>query len=193
MVAGLARTVLRSRQLTLRHICRSGVCQAPVTLPDVANSTTPDLVSSERDVLLHYLNKMRRAIVGSSESLNETQLRHRGVPSGTSILGVIYHLADVERHWFRLVFLSENIVCEMSMDVPPDMKPEEVITAYSTACSDSDRIVGEHPDLSTLATGTEPGRSRHHSLREILTHMIEETARHAGHVDILREQLVARA
>ena len=152
------------------QICRSGVCQAPVTLPDVANSTTPDLVSSERDVLLQYLNKMRRAIVGSSESLNESQLRHRGVPSGTSILGVIYHLADVERHWFRLVFLSENIVCEMSMDVPPDMKPEEVITAYSTACSDSDRIVGEHPDLSTLATGTEPGRvGITHSARSSLT------------------------
>ncbi len=141
--------------------------------------------------MLHYLNKMRRALVKSNESLNETQLRHRGVPSGTSILGVIYHLADVERHWFRLVFLNEDIVCEMSMDVPPDIHSEEVIAAYLTACSDSDRIVGECPDLSTLATGTEPGRSQHRSLREILTHMIEETARHAGHVDILREQLVA--
>ena len=85
---------------------------------------------------------------------------------------MIYHLVDVER-WFHLS-LGEDIVCEISMDVPPEFSSEAVVAGYRDACGRRDQIVRDCPSSSTLATGTEPGRSRHHSLREILAHMIEE-------------------
>src|SRR5438128_11667065 len=88
---------------------------------DVADTTGPDLIRSERDVLLRYLNKMRDAVVVTSESLTDEQLRTPGVPSGTNLLGLIRHLTGVEQHWFRLVFLGEKLMCNMSMDVPASL------------------------------------------------------------------------
>jgi Protein of unknown function (DUF664) len=77
----------------------------------VADIADPDLISSERDVLLRYLNRMRAAVVGAPESLSDGQVRAPGVPSGTNLLGLIQHLTGVEQHWFRLVFLGEDLVC----------------------------------------------------------------------------------
>lgn len=148
-----------------------------------------DLVGSERDVLLAYLNKMRKAVVRTCEGLTEEQLRSPGVPSGTNLLGLIQHLTGVEQHWFQLVFLGENLVPDMSMDVPADATREQLVAAYRAACTRSDEIVRACSDLSTLAEIVNPGEDKKDSLRSILGHMIEETARHAGHADILREQI----
>ncbi len=155
-------------------------------MPD---ATAPDLVGSERDVLLHYLNKMRDAVVRTSVGLTEAQQRTPGVPSGTSILGIIQHLTAVERHWFERVFLGADRDSDDSMDVPPDVRTADVVAAYREACARSDEIVRACPDLSTMARIVNPGEDELDSLRRILAHMIEETARHAGHADILREQI----
>ena len=72
-------------------------------------NSAPDLVGSERDVLLHYLNKNREAVVRTSEGLTDAQLRSPGVPSGTSLLGLVRHLTGVEEH--RLVLDSYAILC----------------------------------------------------------------------------------
>ena len=61
-------------------------------------STGPDLIGSEREVLLHYLNKMRAAVVRTTEGLTDDQQRTPGVPSGTNLLGLIQHLTGVEEH-----------------------------------------------------------------------------------------------
>jgi uncharacterized damage-inducible protein DinB len=156
-------------------------------LDGVADTTGPDLIRSERDALLRYLNKMRDAVVKSSESLTNEQLRSPGVPSGTNLLGLIQHLTGVEQHWFRLVFLGEDLVCDMSMDVPASATREAVVTAYREACVRSDEIVRGCQDLSTLSATANLGEDEQVSLRVIVAHMIEETARHAGHADILRE------
>jgi uncharacterized damage-inducible protein DinB len=138
-------------------------------------------------VLLRYLNKMRDAVVTASESLTDNQLRSPGVPSGTNLLGLIQHLTGVEQHWFRLVFLGEDLVCNLSMDVPAGATRDEMVTAYREACAGSDGVVRACPDLSTLSAIANPGEDEQVSLRVIVAHMIEETARHAGHADILRE------
>jgi uncharacterized damage-inducible protein DinB len=153
----------------------------------VADTTGPDLIGSERDVLLHYLNKMRDAVVRTSEGLTDAQQHTPGVPSGTNLLGIIQHLAGVERHWFRLVFLGEDLVCNMSMDLPANVTRSDVVTTYQAACARSDDIVRACPELSTLSAIANPGEDEQVSLRVIVAHMIEETARHAGHADILRE------
>jgi len=155
----------------------------------MGDSTDYDPVGSERDVLLAYLNKMRDAVVRTSEGLTEEQQRTPGVPSGTNLLGLIQHLTGVEEHWFQRVFLDENRDINKSMDVPADATHDEVVAAYRKACARNDDIVGACPDLSTMAKIANPGEDQKDSLRVIVAHMIEETARHAGHADILREQI----
>ena len=149
----------------------------------------PDLVGSERDVLLNYLNKNRDAVVRVSEGLTDEQQRAPGVESGTNLLGIIQHLTGVEEHWFRFVFLGEDIVPNESMDVRADATRIEIVGAYRAASAASDAIIRACPDLSTLARAENPGENGRPSLRRIAAHMIEETARHAGQADILREQI----
>jgi uncharacterized damage-inducible protein DinB len=152
-------------------------------------SSAPDLVGSERDVLLNYLNKNRDAVVRVSEGLTDEQQRTPGVPSGTNLLGLVQHLTSVEEHWFRFVFLGEDIEPDESMDVPPGISRDDVVAAYRAACARSDEIIRSCPDLSTLAAIENPGEDERDSLRRIAAHMIEEIARHAGQADILREQI----
>jgi len=155
----------------------------------MGGSTIYDLGRSEREVLLYYLNKMRAAVVRTSEGLTDEQQRAPGVPSGTNLLGLVKHLTGVEEHWFQRVFLDEGGDRDDSMDVPVNASREEIVAAYREACARSDEIVRTCPDLSTMARIANPGEDRKDSLRVIVAHMIEETARHAGHADILREQI----
>jgi uncharacterized damage-inducible protein DinB len=148
-----------------------------------------DLKYNERYVLLGYLNKLRAAVVQACEGLTEAQVRQPGVPSGTNLLGLIQHLTGVEEHWFRRVFLGEQLAANKSMQVPTDLTRDQVVAAYRQACARSDEIVRACPDLSMRAPIPNPGEQQRDSLRVILGHMLEETARHAGHADILREQI----
>ncbi len=153
------------------------------------DDTARHLVGSERDVLLHYLNKMRDAVVRTSEDLTDEQQRSPGVPSGTNLLGIVQHLTGVEVHWFQRVFLGRDVDVDLSMDVPVGMTRADVLAAYRAACARSDEIVRSCADLSTMSAIANPGEDSNASLRTITTHMIEETARHAGQADILREQI----
>ena len=72
-----------------------------MNLGGMRDTSGPDLVGSERDVLLYCLNKMRDAVVRTSEGPTDQQQRIPGVPSGTNLLGLIQHLTGVEVHWFR--------------------------------------------------------------------------------------------
>jgi uncharacterized damage-inducible protein DinB len=156
----------------------------------MGDNTGHELAESEREVLLYFLNKMRDAVVRTSERLTEKEQRAPGVPSGTNLLGLIQHLTGYEEHWFGRVFLGEDRDIDTSMEVPAGAAREEVVAAYRQACARSDEIVRACPDLSTLARDTNPGQENSQaSLRRIVVHMIEETARHAGHADILREQI----
>ena len=149
----------------------------------------PDLVASEREVLLHYLNKMRDAVVRCCDGVSDVRQRAPGVPSGTNVLGLVQPLTGMEIHWFRRVYRGEDVIGGESMEVPAAIAADEVVAAYRAACADSDAIVRACPDLSTMAAIANPGQDDKASLRRILAHMLEETARHAGHADILREQI----
>jgi uncharacterized damage-inducible protein DinB len=148
-----------------------------------------DTAESESDVLLFFLGRVREAVIGASAGLTSEQQRMPGVPSGTSLLGLIKHLTAIEEHWFQRVFLGDDRDIDKSMDVPAAATRDELMAAYRRACARSDEIVRACPALSTLAKTSNPGEARVVSLRRILAHMIEETARHAGHADILRERI----
>ncbi len=155
----------------------------------MGDGTGRDLLESERDVLLFFLNRVRDAVVRASAGLTGEQQRLPGVPSGTNLLGLIRHLTAVEEHWLQRVFLGGDCIIDMSMDVPAGATRNEVVAAYRQACARSDEIVRACPALSAVARIANPGEDQAVSLRRIMVHMIEETARHAGHADILREQI----
>lgn len=157
-----------------------------------------DVTATECDTLLFLLNRERDAVIRISEDLPEAVVRTPGVPSGTNLLGLIRHLTAMEVRWFQQIFLGGPGDDDGSMRVPAGVSREEVVAAYRRACARSDQIAAECRDLSTLSTETarlpastsrdaDPGESGRVSLRMVIAHMLEETSRHAGHADILRE------
>ena len=154
---------------------------------------------TERDELLFFINRLRDGVVRTSEGLTDEQLRAPGVPSGTNLLGLLSHLTAMEEHWFQRIFVGTAPERDWSMTVPDGLSRDAVVADYRAACAESDRILLACDDLAALSVGTarlpastagdaEPGATRRVSMRSIVVHMIEETARHAGHADIIRER-----
>lgn len=155
----------------------------------VSDEEAPVSIELETEVLLFFLNRLRNAVVDASAGLTDEQQRTPGVPSGTNLLGLIRHLAAVEQHWFVQVFLGRDCEIDDSMRVPVQETHARVVRGYRRACAKSDEIVRAAPDLTVLAQVTTSGSDGPVSLRRIVAHMIEETGRHAGHADILRERI----
>lgn len=147
---------------------------------------------SERDVLEAFLDHYREVIASGVEGLDEQQARARLVPSLTTPIGLVSHCAAAERSWMQFVMDgrpdSELTGPRSSRDaswiVPDDVPIADVVAAYREVCAESREITGRF-DLDH-EFGFD-GRSV--TLRWIHVHMIEELARHAGHADILREQI----
>ena len=134
---------------------------------------------------MEFLNYLRRAMISNVEGAPEPQVRTAGVPSGTSVLGLVKHLGYVERFYF----LGED-VNDWSATFRPtsDDTVDSVLDSYREAVSQANAIIDACENLSQPA----PRSARPQpapSMRWILVHMIEETGRHAGHADILREQI----
>lgn len=147
---------------------------------------TPFTVADEKTTLLDFLNYLRDSIILKTKGLGDDDLRRPLVPSGTNLLGLVNHLARVEGSWFQLVFAGRDIELH-SGDFHPDgsISSTDIIRRYEAAITESNRIATETDDLETLARHEYKGTRL--SLRWILIHMIEETGRHAGHADIIRE------
>lgn len=148
---------------------------------------------TEREVLEGFLEYHRNTLKRRLDGLTEEQARRRLVPSQTTLIGLVRHLAAVERGWFQRILAqrpAEEIDGnsrgdEVSWTVGPQETIAEVTAEYDEACGRSREIAAgfaldhavPHPRLGQV------------SLRWIYVHMIEETAQHAGHADILREQI----
>ena len=146
--------------------------------------------------MLHaFLDKQRDIVVWKIEGLDDEALRRPMTPSGTNLLGMVKHLAAVDYGWFCDTFGRETEPLPFDDDdenadlrVRPEETTEEILSFYARARAAADGVIAE---LDLDATGT----SWHGdtvSLRWVLLHMIEETARHAGHMDIVRELIDAR-
>jgi len=145
---------------------------------------------AEKESLQVALDRHRDAVLWKLEGLDEEQARRPMVPSGTSLLGLVKHLASVEFGWFCEPFgrPSEAVQFDES-DPQADLRPEpdettaDIVAYYGRARAAADRVIDEVglEDLGTAWFGEAV------TLRWVLIHMVEETARHAGHMDILRE------
>jgi hypothetical protein len=146
--------------------------------------------ADERATLTAFLEYLRACCVAKLDGVSEDAAKQAQVPSGTSIYWLGTHLAAVEINQFQRI-LDGRTAEAIVPPAPPDVEEDTigaVIERYQTACEESRRILATYDDLGEMGRGVgRKGDGR--SVRWVLTHMIEETARHAGHLDILREQL----
>jgi uncharacterized damage-inducible protein DinB len=157
----------------------------------------------EKEVLAQYLDHFRMTFEMKCQGLDDEQLARRSVPPSTmSLLGLLRHLASVEFHWFRRYI-------EGRMDRPrPFKSPEDRDLDFNGAVADpavvaeawevwrgevahAREVYERYDDLGVLV-GPETDQDERSELRDIVTHMIEEYARHCGHADLLRECIDGR-
>jgi uncharacterized damage-inducible protein DinB len=141
----------------------------------------------ERDTALAFLAFARSCVLKKVSDLDEEQLRRRLVVSETTLLGLVQHLTEAERHWFGYTLTGDASRAgdEFSMVVPAERKAAEVLDDYRAAIAESDANLLAAGDLDGLTAEPVAGAPR--SLRWLIAHMSNETVRHAGHADILRE------
>lgn len=143
----------------------------------------PKTGNSEAEVLRGFLDYLRASIAAKVETAPEPAVRQAQVRSGTNLLGLLNHLTSVERTYF---------LGEQTTDWPATFQagPSEgiaaVVSRYRETVEQANTVIDGCTDLAAPLPHTRPGRPGP-SLRWVLTHMIEETGRHAGHADILRE------
>lgn len=137
---------------------------------------------------VRFLDYLRDSVVAKVEGLDEDVARRRLVDSETTLLGLLQHLTMAECYWFELVWSGSEVELPTgSMIVAGDRSIADVVTAYRRQTDRSNEAVEGADPGATGRSGTHRGERA--TLRWILTHMVEETARHAGHADILREQI----
>ena len=142
-------------------------------------------MTSELEELLAVLNGLRAGVLKKVAGLSEDDARRSTVASGTNLAGLLQHLTYVESLWFEEVVAGGKAAGQRSMQVDRSVSLRELRAAYKVACETSDRIV------ATIGDPDAPvNRNRQtHNLRWALLAVIEETSRHAGHADIIRESL----
>ena len=147
-------------------------------------------------MLESWLDFHRATLLSKCQGLDDEQLRTRSVPpSSLSLLGLVRHMTEVEKHWFRNVLVDEELPPTYWNEGNEDGDFDDVDAADVTADLATFRemveacrgVAAAHPDLDAVGKGQRRGQDV--SLRWIYVHMIEEYARHNGHADFLRERI----
>jgi uncharacterized damage-inducible protein DinB len=161
--------------------------------------TDPVLAGDQLTMLTQFLDYHRDTLVWKASGLTREQLGTRTAASELTLAGLLKHMAYVEDSWFTRVLLGKPIPepwasapfaedRDWELHSAPDDEPEALVDLYRQACARSRAAVAEVGDLDALAQ--RPGRDgEQFSLHWILLHMLEETARHNGHADLLREAI----
>jgi hypothetical protein len=137
----------------------------------------PATGAEEKQVLTGFLDYLRAAVAAKAEGVPEPLVRTPGVASGTNLLGLVKHLTHVEAHWL----LGETVADWAATFRPaPAETAGEILAAYRATTGKANAVIATWHDLGAAG----PRRA---SRRWTLAHLIEETGRHAGHADILRE------
>jgi hypothetical protein len=153
------------------------------------------MVLDERRMLIGWLDYHRATLAWKCDGLAPDQLRLRSVPpSSMSLLGLVRHMAEVERSWFQRRMAGVDAPPLFYDDANPDgdfddvddADPAQAFSEWAAACDFARDFVDQAADLDVLAVAY-PSAAL--SLRWVLTHMIEEYARHNGHADLLRERI----
>ena len=161
--------------------------------------TDPDPRAGERDALAQYLDYQRETMLLKTDGLTGAQLSTPLPPSTLTLGGLLYHLALVEEIWSEVRFAGlpeREPWAGIDWDADPDwefrtaaeLTPDQVHERYRHACARSRAVLANATGLDQQSVQTLRDGS-HFTLRWMLLHLIEETARHAGHADLLREAI----
>ncbi|SEF37279.1 Protein of unknown function [Amycolatopsis pretoriensis] len=149
-------------------------------------------MADEKSTLLSFLHAQRAVVLAILDGLGEDALATAVLPSGWTPLGMVEHLGYAERHWFQEVVTGTADPVSWPDDDHEPLRtprsPEVVFAFYREQCRRSDEIFAATPLSAPLKTPTPLTGD----LRGVALHMIEETARHAGHLDVARELLDGR-
>jgi uncharacterized damage-inducible protein DinB len=153
----------------------------------------PPYAADEREMLIAHLDYERESVVMKLDGLTEEQGRRAPSTGGNSLMALVKHLGYVENWWFRVCFNGEaDAYLYPEDDLDADFRVTnsdtipDLIAFYRAEWAISNRIVRAAPSLDQEAKYTKRTDGVP-TLRWILNHMLEETARHAGHADITRE------
>jgi uncharacterized damage-inducible protein DinB len=154
----------------------------------------PPFGEGEREMLESFLDYYRTIILRKVGGLSLEDATKRLVPSDSTLLGIVKHLGYVERTWFQARLHGQDLPVPWTDDDPdadfriePNETIETVAAWYKDQCERSRQLSAVVPSVDRMAKAAGPTGTA--NLRWILVHMVEETARHAGHMDILREQI----
>lgn len=140
--------------------------------------------ADEHDLYLDWLGYLRRAVIRKVEDLADEQARWRPGEALISLLGVVNHLTNVEWRWIDGSMRGEQVHRHEEEFTPgPELTVTAAVAAYRDRAAATDAVVRSMP----LDTPTREGHGT--DLRWVLIHLINETARHAGHADAVRELL----
>lgn len=156
----------------------------------------PDRIAVERTALEQWLDFHRATLLAKCAGLTAEQLKRRAVPPSTlSLLGLVRHLTEVERAWFRMRAGGEQLnfpydpdQVGADFDDIAEADAEANLRAYAKEIEAAQAsVASKHLNLVVASHGDDPARTR--DIRWIYLHMIEEYARHNGHADLLREAI----
>ncbi len=162
-----------------------------------------EAAAGEKQTLVGWLDFHRSVLQRKCAGLTTEQMRlHSVEPSGLTLLGLVRHLADVERHWFRRVLTGEHIRPLYWTRDDPDADfndldsatAEQALAAWLAEVDAARDIIKGTDDMDRLAARSHRGKAVNGAahpvnVRWIMVHMIEEYARHNGHADLLREAI----
>lgn len=161
--------------------------------------TDPEPSGTERQQLQQFLQLHRETLLLKAEGLSQEQLSRAHPPSTLTIAGLLNHLALVEDWWFAVQYLGleeREPWASVDWEADPDwefheastMDPDALRERYREACARNTELVAGIDDLDKPSARTSR-TGANWNLRWVLLHMIEETARHVGHADLIREAI----
>ncbi|MDX8051569.1 DinB family protein [Lentzea sp. BCCO 10_0798] len=154
---------------------------------------SPPMRAGERETLRAFLDFHRATLAMKCDGLSDDDLRRRSMPPSTlTLLGLVRHMAEVERTWFRKVINGEDVPLvwseandyQVAYDASNSTR-SEAFEAWQAEVEHARRIEREAESLDV--TGYQPRWGEHVSLRLVMNHLCHEYARHNGHADFLRE------
>lgn len=156
--------------------------------------------TDERTMLRSYLELQRATMLVKFDGLNDSQIAQSHPPSDLTLAGLVKHLALVEDHWFQHSFAGQVLVepwRDIDWDADPDWEfrtaqtesADALRTMYVDSVARSNAIYDAAASLDVMSAPSDKDRPTPFSLRWVMLHMIEETARHAGHADLIRQAI----
>jgi uncharacterized damage-inducible protein DinB len=189
----MARKIGLGRRLRRYRPCDAGPVTGPAEVPPTLHVPRPDEATpaDEATMARAWLTHLRESAIWKLDGLDDDQLRWAPTPTANSCGQIVVHLGYAERLWFRAIVAGEAMDMGWRahmFEVPEGWSVDDVVGFYRAEIAAADAVLDSAPSFDLPSAGT----LRTTTLRWAVLHMIEETARHCGHLDLTRELIDGR-